>query len=676
MCGIAGFYNFSGRPPVGSADLLDAMVVALAHRGPDGEGTWLCHQDGIGLGNRRLAIIDRSSAGSQPMRNEEGTVRITFNGEIYNHSDLRAELAALGHTFRSRSDTEAIVHAYEQWGLGCFSHFNGMWALGLWDATRKRLVLSRDRLGIKPLYYLVRNGQIRFASEVKSLLADPNVVPEMDFEALSLYLTYLVPPAPRTLFQGVYKLPAAHILLAERARAPQTHPFWDPLEVDNALVRHAARLESRQLEAFAVEAIHGLLKGSIKRQMISDVPIGLFLSGGLDSSTLAGLMREHVPGRMKAFSVGYDEPDFTSELPESRRVAQLLDFEHHEVVLTEQDLIDSADELVYHLDEPNADWVNFPLYYLGREARRCGTPVILTGEGSDELFGGYPGYLRAAGLAIVAHSPLWRLPAAKLLLRMLEPLLQAAARASGRGHGLLDDLERMARGEPIFISLQIGLTEQLKRRVLALGGQDGRSPTSQPSAAVAHHIARAVSQPPPIHWSASLRETRYDQLRWISYLELKQRLPEMLLTRLDKMTMAHGVECRVPYLDHELVEFITALPGSLRLRGGVSKYLLKRAAERRLPSDLVHRPKLAFGAPVSQWLRKRLGQRVAEQLADSGMVREGILRADAIKALTAAHRAGQADHGQAIWSLYTVSRWYDAVLTPIDYAQASAHAAC
>jgi asparagine synthase (glutamine-hydrolysing) len=660
MCGIAGFYGYSGTSAGLSAELLDAMTAILAHRGPDGEGTWLCPEDGVGLGNCRLAIVDRSAAGAQPMSNADGTVRITFNGEIYNHRLLRAELEARGHTFRSRADTEAIVHAYEEWGLECFSRLVGMWGLALWDARQKRLVLARDRLGVKPLYYLVRNGQIRFASEIKSLFVDSALRPELDLESLALYLTFLVAPAPRTLFRGVHKLPPAHFLVVTPGQEPRHHAFWDPLEAKNGWIAQAATLPPEQLERFAVETIRELLRVSVQRRMMSDVPVGVFLSGGVDSGTVAALMRENGPCSPRAFSVGYDEPEYRSELPESRSVAHLLGCEYHEVVLTEQDLLDPIDDILYHLDEPIADWTSFPLYYLAREARRTGTPVILTGEGSDEIFGGYPGYLRAIRLARLGDSPLWRLPGAALAPRLLGPLFALAERVGGRGQGLRDDLERMARGEPAFIGLQIGVTELLKHRVLAGAGRDGSLGAGRPGAAAAPHIDRARAAVPPANGRAVPEEaTEWAPLRWVSYLEVKQRLPEIILTRLDKMAMAHGVEGRVPFLDHELVEFVMVLPSSLRLRGGVTKYLLKRAAEAWLPADVVHRPKVAFGAPIPRWLRGRLGHHVELQIAESGLVRDGILRGDVIRAWIATHRAGRADHSQAIWSLYSVCRWYD-----------------
>jgi asparagine synthase (glutamine-hydrolysing) len=638
------------------------MTEILAHRGPDGEGTWLCPEDGVGLGNCRLAIVDRSAAGAQPMSNADGTVRITFNGEIYNHRLLRAELEARGHTFRSRADTEAIVHAYEEWGLDCFSRLVGMWGLALWDARQKRLVLARDRLGVKPLYYLVRNGQIRFASEIKSLLVDSALRPDLDLESLALYLTFLVAPAPRTLFRGVHKLPPAHFLVVTRGQEPRPHAFWDPLEAKNGWIEQAAALPPAQLEPFAVETVRGLLRISVKRRLMSDVPVGVFLSGGIDSGTVAALMRQHEPGPLRAFSVGYDAPGYASELHQSRRVAKLLDYEYHEVVLNEQDLLDAIDAILYHLDEPNATPTTFPLYYLAREARRTGATVILTGDGSDETFGGYERFLQAIRMARIADSRLWQLPHARLAPRLLGPFFDAAERVGGRAQGVRDDLERIARGEPAFISAQIGLTERLKHRVLA-AGRDRSGEPARPSTAVAPYIARARGQQAPARpGDVSHKGTEPHPLGWISYVELKHGLPETILVRLDKMAMAHGVEGRVPFLDHELVEFVMALPWSLRLRGGVTKYLLKRAAEPWLPTELVHQPKATFNAPISMWLRARLGHHVEEQMAESLLVRDGILRGDVIRALIATHRAGRADYSQAIWSLYSACRWYDLAL--------------
>jgi asparagine synthase (glutamine-hydrolysing) len=633
------------------------MTTALAHRGPDGEGYWMCAADGIGLGNRRLAIVDRSSASAQPMTNEDGSVRVTFNGEIYNHLDLRAELTALGHVFTSRTDTEAVVHAYEQWGLDCFTRLIGMWAVAIWDGKRKRLVLSRDRLGIKPLYYLLTDAGIRFASEIKALFVDSSLVPRLDLEALSLYLTYMITPTPRTLFRDVQKLPAATILVAEQDREPRTFRYWDPLEVSNPYVDQAAGLPVETVEDFAIGAISELLQTSIRRRLMADVPVGLFLSGGVDSSIVAALARRQVSGRLATFSAGYSGISYRNELPQARRVASLLECEHHEVDLTEQDLIACIDDVLVHLDEPNACWVSTPIYALAQEARRNGVGVILSGEGSDEIFCGYEGYMRATHLARLAAHPLWGAVGAPLARSVLAPLFAAAERFGGRARGTRDDVERLVRGEPAFIGLQVGLTERLKARVLRQ-----LDTFQRPAHAMQNHIAYARTGRDKIGGMPG--GERLEQVRWIGYVELKHRLPEMLLTRLDKMTMAHGIEGRVPFLDHELVEFAVALPGSLRMRGGVTKYLLRRAAEQWLPHDIIYQSKTAFGAPVATWLRGRLGHHVEWQMEESELVRSGVLDGDVLHQLLTAHRAGRADNGQAIWALYSVARWYDLMIAP------------
>jgi asparagine synthase (glutamine-hydrolysing) len=523
-------------------------------------------------------------------------------------------------------------------------------------------VLSRDRLGIKPLYYLIRDSQIRFASELKALFVDPELSRELDPESLSLYLTFMVTPAPRTLFRGALKLPAAHMLVAEHGREPATFRYWDPLTATNPLVEQAAALPPAQVEGFTIEAISSLLQRSIKRRLMSEVRVGVFLSGGVDSSTVAALTRREVPGRLATFSVGYDDPTYRSDLPHASRVARLLECDHHEVILGEQDLIESVDDVVYHLDEPNACWVSTPIYSLSREARKSGVGVILNGEGSDEIFGGYEGYLRATHLARLASNPLWSSLAAPLARALLGPVLATADLFGGRARGTGDDLERLVQGEPAFIGLQIALKERAKRNVLA-----SLDVLARPAGAVMEHIDYARAKREPIASYAG--DARLDEMRWIGYLELKHRLPEMLLTRLDKMTMAHSVEGRVPFLDHELVEFALAIPGSLRMRGGVSKYLLRRAAEQWLPRDVIYQSKISFGAPVATWLRGRLGHHVKSQLGESELVRSGILRGSAISQLISAHRARKADNAQAIWALYCVARWYDLMIAPRNVCQ-------
>jgi asparagine synthase (glutamine-hydrolysing) len=655
MCGITGFLGAMSDQDGLGIDLLEAMTARVAHRGPDGGGTWLSVEDHVGLGNRRLAIVDRTPAGAQPMTNEDGTVRLTFNGEIYNHRALRSELESLGHTFRSRTDTEAVVHAYEEWGTDCFTRLIGMWAIAIWDSKRKRLLLSRDRLGIKPLYYHVNGQQLRFASEIKALLEDPRLRPEVDLQALSLYLTHMVAPAPHTLFRGIHKLPPATILEVRPGSEPRVWSYWDPLTATSEAVAEAARVPADQLEDFAIGKIREMLKRSVERRMMADVPIGVFLSGGVDSSSVAALMRQSMSGVLSAFSVGYDDPDYRSDLPHARKVARLLGLDHHEIVLTEQDLIGQIDDVLYHLDEPNACWVSTPIFALAREAHASGVEVILNGEGSDEIFGGYEGHLRATHLARLASSPLWKMLGTNLVTRALGPAFVLAEQFGGRARGTRDDLERLARGGPPFIGLQIALTERLKRQVLGTAAHGHEWTPAGQDAAV--HIARARGHVPPI--GAVVGPARLDELRWIAYLELQHRLPEMLLTRLDKMTMAHGVEGRVPFLDHELVEFAMALPGSLRMRGGQAKYLLKRAAEAWLPRDIVYQPKLSFGAPVATWMRGTLGRHLEAQLHEAKLVRDDVLRGEAIDRLMAAHRAGGANNAQAIWAVYCVARWYD-----------------
>ena len=627
MCGICGALA-TGNGFATGEDVVTPMRETIVHRGPDDGGTWTA--PGIGLGHRRLSIIDLSPAGHQPMSNEDGTVWITFGGEIYNHRELRAELEAKGHVYRSQTDTETIVHLYEEEGPRCVERLHGMFHYAIWDKARCELHLARDRLGKKPLYYAEPFGGFVFGSEIKALLAHPALEADLDEEAFFHYLTFVCAPAPMTMFRGIRKLGPAQRMTVRADGSSEIETYWSPFSPETA-----AEVAAMSEEDMRERLLH-LLRESIRRRMMSDVPFGVFLSGGIDSSTNVALMAELMEDPVQTFSVGFGDPRY-DELTYARAVARRFGADHHEIVVGPQDLASFVPQLVYHQDEPLADWTAVPMHYVSKLARENGTIVVQVGEGSDELFHGYRSYLSHARF----RSRYW--PALQLLpLPLRRTLARAAlgvALRSGRGVAHAQALEEAAEGRLPFWGGAIAYQGALKRRVLT----NGR----------AHPDSYEVVQR---FW----REAGdADLLQKMSYLELKNRLAELLLMRVDKMTMANSVEARVPFLDHELVEFAMALPPRMRVRDREGKYLLKQAVRGLLPREIVDREKQGFVAPVAEWFRGELGEQARREIRSSSLAERGLLDYDAIDRLWNAHRAGRGNWAFQLWNVYNVSAWHD-----------------
>ena len=638
MCGISGLFEFGSAGQVDEATLL-RMRETLIHRGPDDAGIYLSADRTVGLAHRRLSIIDLSPAGRQPMSNEDGTVWITFNGEIYNHLALRKELEGKGHRYRSRTDTETIIHLYEEEGAECLRRIEGDFAIALWDARRRELLLARDRIGVKPLYYAVLPGTILFASEIKSILAHPRMSRGIDRAALYHYLTFVAAPAPRTLFQGIRKLPPATRLLVDRRGDIRTEIYWDPLA---APVDEAAR--AGDLEACAGR-IRDLLGESIEKRMMSDVPFGVFLSGGLDSSAIVALMSRLMDRPVRTFSVGFRDHPSYNEFDHARRVATLFKTEHHEVEIGWEDLLEAMPRLVFHQDEPIADWVCVPLHFVSELARRSGTTVIQVGEGSDEQFFGYEGYRHAFQEQTLMYDQLLRLP--RSVRRGAYSAARGLARLLRRGGDRLELLRKAAADETLFWGGIIAWTESDKHRLLSTAGR-ARLEGLTSHEVVLDHDRRVRAILP----DADLGQR-------MIYLELKNRLAELLLMRVDKITMASSIEARVPFLDHHLVEFSLHVPTPMKLAEGRTKYLLKRAMTGILPEEIIHRPKQGFGAPVSEWFRGDLYLPAVAGVLESRLRDEGFFDYEHVRGLFQAHRDGRRDHGWRLWTLYNLSRWYD-----------------
>ena len=635
MCGITGIFAYGQAEPVASDALLQTMAQAIAHRGPDDSGIYLSADHRLGFGFRRLSIIDVSSAGHQPMSNEDGTVWIVFNGEIYNHAEHRPTLTSKGHTYRGRSDTETILHLYEEYGEDCVKHLRGMFAFAIWDANRRRLFLARDRLGIKPLYYSFVNGAFVFGSEIKAIAAYPGVKREVDHEALYHYLTFMIPPAPLTMFRGIEKLPAGHFMTIDEAGSVRCETYWD------AIVPAQQRLYP---DEYYAERSLDLLRESARIHMMSDVPVGAFLSGGLDSSAMVALMAEQSGRTVNTFSVGFEAYDNYNELEYARQVAKRFSTNHQEIIIDHQKALDYLPELVHSQDEPIADWVCVPLYFVSRLARESGVIVVQVGEGADELLCGYPRYL--ASLTVQRLWPwLSRVPPAAW---QVGGALAARARNAGLRSAKKAErlMELLAYGDGRFWGGAIVFDPAAKSRLLDTGmwRNNGRFD----SARVLDAFDTAMERAKP----------GADPLERMTYFELKQRLPELLLMRVDKVTMSTSIEARVPYLDHRFVEFALSIPTQVKVRNRKTKAVLKRAARGLIPDKIIHRSKQGFSAPASEWLRKELAQETRSCLLEGDIVARGYINKPHVKHLLDAHQAGPADYGVQLWNLYNLEMWH------------------
>jgi asparagine synthase (glutamine-hydrolysing) len=632
MCGILGILNYGNGAVPASGELLVRLRDTMTHRGPDDAGHW-CRPDGkVGLAHRRLSIIDLSADGRQPMANEDETVRIVFNGEIYNHGDLRGGLERRGHRFRSRSDTEAILHLYEELGADCVGQLDGMFAFGIWDDTCQTLLLARDRLGVKPLYYTQQRGVLLFASEIKALLAHPLVSADLEPEALDQYLTFKTTPAPLTMFAGVRKLPAGCLLTCDRHGNAEVVRYWDAVP--------PPPVRPPESEAAAVARVRELLTASVTKRLMADVPTGVFLSGGLDSSAVVALLAPRVSRPVNTFSVGIKDLVGQNELDYARLVAGRFGTHHQEVLIGRPDLEAYLPELVYEQDEPLADPVCVPLHYLARLARRSGTIVVQAGEGSDEQFFGYDSRLDALKTYHRMWRPLLALPG--WAVRGLHGVASAVRRTTGRGGRWHRALGRAARGEELFWG-----------SVAFAGGEKDRVLTAPAGSRPPERVVAEALRPLREAWPAADFASR------VVYLDLKVRLAELLLMRIDKVTMAQGVEARVPFLDHRLVEYLLTVPWQWKLRRWRPKHLLKEAVAGLLPANIIDRPKMAFAAPVAEWLRQGLAPFADRVIFGSRLRERGLFRYDRVRQLLDDHVAGRADHGVRLWTLMNLSGWYD-----------------
>ncbi|MCH7831506.1 MAG: asparagine synthase (glutamine-hydrolyzing) [Proteobacteria bacterium] len=661
MCGIAGILDIGGTRPV-DGTVLKAMGDSMAHRGPDGEGQWIAPDRRIGLAHRRLAIVDLSDEAAQPMCDAAETVWVTFNGEIYNHMALRALLEKAGHRFRTdHSDTEVLVHGYKEWGIGgLVDRLDGMFAFGLWDDGEKRLFLVRDRIGIKPVYFTRTAGTFRFASEIKAILADPGVPRDVEPAALNHYLSFMVAPAPLTMFKDIFKLPAGHLMEVDQSGRMEARRYWDAVPGKGIDPGDLKGLSDAAVEDFYTTGIRDRLQAGIEKRMMSDVPFGVFLSGGIDSSANVALMSRLMDQPVETFTVGFKDYTHLNELDYASRVAKDFKTNHHEVLIDEGDMQGYLDDLVHHQDEPLADWVCVPLYFVSKLAKDSGVTVVQVGEGSDEQFSGYNSYR----LYLKLHRWFWGAfnalpgPARKGAASVAKGL---SCSHTPRLDRIADILERGAKGQELFWGAAHAYWNIHKDRVLADPVEGGPWPvleeaglnTAGLGAADSGEVISALMQ------SFDSAHPGRDELTRMIHNEFKVRLAELLLMRVDKITMSTSVEGRVPFLDHGLVDFTMDIPQAWKVRGGEPKYLLKKALAGILPDEVLYRPKMGFGAPMAEWLRGDFGKQAETAVLGSSLLERGFFNHDHIARRFKNHREGRQDNALHLWLLFNLTAWHD-----------------
>jgi asparagine synthase (glutamine-hydrolysing) len=619
MCGIVGIVAAPGGSPPSEA-VGHAMNAAITHRGPDDEGLYRDERAMIGM--RRLSIIDLSG-GHQPVHNEDGTIQAVFNGEIYNFRELRAELEGFGHRFYTQSDTEAIVHGYEQWGEGVFARLDGMFGIALWDTRSRTLVLGRDRFGEKPLFYALQadeGGRLLFASELKSLLRVPGFQRRVAPEAVRAYVAFGYVPTPGSIFEGVHKLPPGHYARFSDGKLAVERYYKLDLEPKSTLT-----------EADAERELARLLDQAVASRLVADVPFGAFLSGGLDSSVVVALMSRHLKQPVRTFSIGFQEPEY-NELSDAKRVSRHLGTEHEELVV-EPDAVDLLQNLVWYLDEPFADSSAVPTYLVAKLARER-VKMVLTGDAGDEAFAGYDRYLRYLDLQ---------------RLGVLKPAAAATVAAAGalvpaeRGFRLRRIAERLRQPFPDSYLSGVAVTRESVARELL-----GEAVAAPSRSANGHYGALGA-----VARSAEGLEAldRCVSIDFASYL------PDDVLVKLDRMAMANSLEGRAPLLDHRVVEFGVRLPRELRIKSHRGKYLLRKVAARWLPPDVLDKPKHGFGIPLAKWFRGPLAGLAADILGSRAFRERGLMRPEAAQRFLKEHLASQADYGELLWLVLSLELW-------------------
>lgn len=626
MCGITGWINLEQSTSTNHTEnVLHSMCETIVHRGPNSEGIWM--DDKVALGMRRLSIIDLHT-GDQPVFSEDKSIVVMMNGELYNYREVKADLEKRGHKFVTKTDTEIVPHLYQEYGDDFVDHLNGMFAIALWDTRRKRLVVARDRFGEKPLYYGIFDGKLIYASEPKALLAHPSVHVELDEESLRQYLSFDYVPAPRSIYKGINKLPAAHIMTVEKGEVI-TRRYWNLSFSKNG---HTPSIETAATE------LRDLLSDAVRMRLVADVPLGILLSGGVDSSTVAAFATQHATETVKTFSIGFTEDSF-DESRYAREVATHLGTDHYEELLSVEKAADLISEIGTWLDEPLSDGSLIPTYMLARFVRKHVT-VALGGDGGDELFAGYPMYFGHKVAGAYASIPQF------LRSGLIEPIV----------HSL-----------PVSTK-NLSFEYRAKRFV--------KSAKYEP--VTRHHSwfgSFSIDEQRPLLTERMLKQTNGDiyagpremfnicdaqnEIERMQYLDMNFYMAEDILTKVDRASMAVSLETRAPFLDPRIGQFAATLPLDYKLRGNKGKYILKKSVEGLLPSSILHRSKKGFGIPIAEWLKGRLNPLMHDLLAPARLKNQGLFEADHVQTLIGEHEKGIASHHKQLWTLLVFQLWYD-----------------
>lgn len=633
MCGICGILSLSQGSHI-DRDTILSMNNTLTHRGPDDSGVYVGND--VGLGMRRLSVIDLST-GKQPIHNEDKTVWIVCNGEIYNYMILRKELEEKRHRFYTNSDTETIIHLYEEYGEKFIEKLNGMFAIALWDEKRKKLLLVRDRFGVKPLYYSKKSNKIFFASEIKALLQVSEISKELNLKALDYYLTFLSIPAPESIFKDIKKILPGHYLRVENGNV-DVKRYW------NKIPSITLTNGEKQNEHYYASKIRELLEDSVKLRMISDVPIGAFLSGGIDSSTIVGLMSRLSNTQVKTFSIGFEEEE-SNELPYTRKIAQYFNTEHHEFIV-KPDIVQLLEKLVWYFDEPFAVSSALPTYLLSQRTREHVT-VALTGDGADEVFAGYPRYWWDKTASIYGLIPLF------FRKQIIWPIFNMLPSST-----LSPSMNSMRR---IKKYIKLGTLSSSRRYLeyLSFFNDDYKKEL------YSDELKTELEKTDPLDiFMPYLKEVSgNDIVTQRLYLDMKTSLPDEMLMKVDRMSMAASLEARTPFLDYRLVEFVMDIPSHHKLRGRNLKHILKRAVCDLLPDEIIHRKKHGFHVPLNKWLRNELKDYCDEVLGEKNLNKHGLFKADYVNALVKIHQQGKENLGHHLWSLIVFNLWHKKFLT-------------
>lgn len=637
MCGICGAVSFE-RDGFFNDILLQQMCDVMHHRGPDDSGRYT--DEIAGLAMRRLSIIDLSH-GHQPMPNEDETIWAVFNGEIYNYRELRRRLEVFGHVFATESDTEVVVHAYEEYGIHCVERFNGMFGLAIWDTRRRRLFLARDRLGIKPLYYWTDGRRLLFGSELNAVITHPAAPRDIDVAALDQFLTLEYVPAPRTIFTDIHKLPPGHLLLFDEDQV-RVERYWDiPFR------------DIPEDDETCIEILTDLIRDAVNMRLVSDVPLGAFLSGGLDSSSIVAFMSEAMTEPVQTFSIGFGDPTY-DELPYARAVSAHFGTDHYEEYL-EPDIADLAVQLVAQLDEPIGDFSILPTYLVSQVARRS-VKVVLSGDGGDELFGGYDTYVAQHADRYYRLLPAW-------MRQSVLPAVMDRVPPQPAKKGIINKTKRFVEGAALPAALQhtrwMMFMNDAEKAMLYHSDLTESLNGETPYSVLKRHFLGYINHEP---------------LARQQYVDIKTYLADDILTKVDRMSMAVSLEARVPLLDHRIVEFAVNLSPHLKLHRGQTKVILRRAMAGRLPEVVLNKPKQGFSIPLKHWLRGPLRPLMLDLLSPETVQRRGYFRADCVSDWIEAHLNGDANHSHRLWALMVFELWHSSVLDGTTRTGAPAYA--